>query len=92
MCRENADGGIFVFSFSDRNGFEDLDTHLTKVTQSLSNVCPIVVGNRYVTFFEQFVFRPLLRVWMQLHPNIKVLLAKSSQSIYPNFFEICEQV
>ncbi len=72
VCREGAVGALFVFSFTDRGSFEELDPQLARL--SGGDVCPLVVGTRYgaasesevtgsdVLRFEAKWNRPVLRV------------------------------
>ena len=42
--KEGATGAIFVFSFTDRGSFEDIDQQLSRINHPNINVCPIVIG------------------------------------------------
>eukprot|EP00095_Tigriopus_kingsejongensis_P011105 maker-scaffold268_size230776-snap-gene-1.40 protein:Tk11105 transcript:maker-scaffold268_size230776-snap-gene-1.40-mRNA-1 annotation:"rem2- and rab-like small gtpase 1" len=44
VCRENAAGVVFVFSFNDRASFEELDQQIPVLSRQPTSICPIVVG------------------------------------------------
>lgn len=47
VCKQDSSGALFVFSFTDKSSFEDLDAQLSRYIHPNSPVCPIVVGMRY---------------------------------------------
>jgi GTPase SAR1 family protein len=74
VCREGAVGALFLFSYSDKSSFDDLDNQLTRLSHSSTDVCPLIVGTRYgavsesevtsndVLRFEAKWNRPVLKV------------------------------
>lgn len=44
VAKEGAAGAVFVFSFTDRNSFEEIDLQLSRISHPNSNICPIVIG------------------------------------------------
>ena len=44
VVKEGSVGAIFVFSFTDRSSFEEIDHQLSRVAHPNSNICPIVIG------------------------------------------------
>ena len=56
VCRENASAAIFVFSFSDKGSFEDVEAQIARLlNQPLNNLCPIIVGTRFGALQESEV-------------------------------------
>ena len=58
MCQEGAVGALFVFSFTNKSSFEELDAALSRLSHSASasgDVCPLVVGTRYGAVSESEV-------------------------------------
>uniref|UniRef100_A0A8B9P9V0 Ciliogenesis and planar polarity effector 2 n=1 Tax=Apteryx owenii TaxID=8824 RepID=A0A8B9P9V0_APTOW len=46
-CKEEADGVLFLFSFTDRSSFEDLPGQMARVTRPEENLVRVVVGTKY---------------------------------------------
>ncbi|XP_068771952.1 ciliogenesis and planar polarity effector 2 isoform X2 [Struthio camelus] len=46
-CKEEADGVLFLFSFTDRSSFEDLPAQMARVTQPGENLLRVVVGTKF---------------------------------------------
>lgn len=77
VCKEEADGVLVVFSFSDRAGWEELPSLLQRTAPPQENITPIVVGTKYgniqenevsgaeVTEFEKSWNVPVVRVRYQ---------------------------
>ncbi|XP_062449159.1 ciliogenesis and planar polarity effector 2 [Rhea pennata] len=46
-CKEEADGILFLFSFTDRSSFEDLPAQMARVTRPEENLLRVVVGTKF---------------------------------------------
>ncbi|XP_025945669.1 ciliogenesis and planar polarity effector 2, partial [Apteryx rowi] len=46
-CKEEADGVLFLFSFTDRSSFEDLPGQMARVTRPEENLVRVVVGTKF---------------------------------------------
>ena len=44
MCKQNASAFVYVFSFTDKSSFDDIETQLGRRS---SNGCAIVIGTKY---------------------------------------------
>ncbi|XP_070561893.1 ciliogenesis and planar polarity effector 2-like [Ptychodera flava] len=46
-CKEKIDAVLFLFSFTDRPSFEDLQNQMSKILEPTENVLKVVVGTKY---------------------------------------------
>lgn len=61
-CKQQMDGVILLFSFTDKSSFNDLPHHMTRLLITNEDVCKFVIGTKYPFFHNQGrpkVFQPL---------------------------------
>ncbi|XP_013397888.1 REM2- and Rab-like small GTPase 1 [Lingula anatina] len=73
-CKDQADAVMFVFSFVDKSGFEDLPQQMSRVIEPQDNICRFIMGTKYdlhahseitqrdIRDFEQQWRTPVLRI------------------------------
>ncbi|XP_077054289.1 ciliogenesis and planar polarity effector 2 [Siphateles boraxobius] len=51
-CKEQVDGILFLFSFTDRGSFDDLSNQISRITESSDRVVKLVVGSKFDLFMH----------------------------------------